>query len=423
VSDTINGVYKHQLCISVTAVLWQICVSRHAPQEKKVATLQHDETDERGRKLQAYQLTSSKEALALGVFHVANKTAAKSVSKLAWYLESVCQPYGERLLGTVLKDRPNPLTLLCNIYNSISDRASTEQLFNKLLEDKINEELGDLGIEERRSLHKLYCWMHLLAGWSDEMNKKFQKHRMSFNQEGNAFSLLYSTVKLFRFGSDYEQSLASIFLLVCEDEDAKKHVKNLERIVGSRSTTTVKDALTSLLADSALLAFLNDKECCAKDNLLVQAVSNGLKNPELTSQRIVLALMNDYLFYPTFKYLKVESKDIAAAALAPLAQAVDVLLSQIILTPKEFIQGHVKLAAPFHREPHDRVPISSHPAVAQRFVDLEDLVLKDVWSLLKQCRRCTDAEQRISYEVRIHACAHASVCHSGQYMCILLCTR
>lgn len=96
-------------------------------------------------------------------------------------------------------------SILANIRDTMSDRASTEKTFNKLLEEfrstilpEVVDNWNDLDDMEKRLCSKLnnfFCGLHLLVGMTDSCETSIKKFEIEFNDGKNIGSAVRLELK------------------------------------------------------------------------------------------------------------------------------------------------------------------------------------------------------------------------------------
>ncbi|KAK6168594.1 hypothetical protein SNE40_019794 [Patella caerulea] len=141
--------------------------------KEKDTTLYTDETRKHGHTYQTYILTDkSQNSYLLGLREMVNKSAQCTLDVLKEILFDIsahCKELSEA------KNFSVGYELLCNITNTMSDRASTEKAFNTLLQNykeevlpKVIDNYDELSVEENRTVGKLtisFADCTFFVGW------------------------------------------------------------------------------------------------------------------------------------------------------------------------------------------------------------------------------------------------------------------
>ena len=132
-------------------------------------TLYTDETRKRGVTYMTYAFTTKeKETRVLGVQEMATKSAEDTLTTLVDLIKKVSQVSGEPDLGE---------KIIVNLKNTMSDGASTEHLFNTLLEDyratlvpKLVAGFEEFSVEQQaevKQMNNFFCGLHLMIAFAD----------------------------------------------------------------------------------------------------------------------------------------------------------------------------------------------------------------------------------------------------------------
>lgn len=131
-------------------------------------------------------------------------------------------------------------------------------------------------------------------------------------------------IKLLKLqGNDYQLAWGSAFKDLCDDAELKKLVGQLHRVVGSRATWTLRDALPFWQAMDGIAKWLRSREKARTLNKHASVVLTACEHPIIRQQVTVMALVNDALTMPLFMTTKCGShKDKSSAEMGPLARDV-----------------------------------------------------------------------------------------------------
>lgn len=141
----------------------------------------------------------------------------------------------------------------------------------------------------------------------------------------DAFDIMYSVLKLFRVaGNEYEHSIGLLFQETADPAIAKL-VGSLERVVGSRSTTSFKNAWPLYKAAPHIREFLEEHKGIKNGlNQLEQAVLTATQSLAIKAQYLVMAVVYYAAIYPVFMVSKFgELKKANALQFGPLARNID----------------------------------------------------------------------------------------------------
>ena len=158
---------------------------RLAVSHQQVAELQHeqnmtlytDETSKYGSKYMVYATTTKDDEVAvLGMKPIATKSAKDTLDTLCDTLAEITQSCGVEGLSD---------TLVYNIKNTMSDRASTEKAFNTLLQEyrgtilpKVVDNFDNLPEDKQQNLKEMnnfFCGLHLLVSMAESFSSSILK--------------------------------------------------------------------------------------------------------------------------------------------------------------------------------------------------------------------------------------------------------
>lgn len=160
---------------------------------KKNTSLYTDETSKFGKSIQTYVLTDEEQnSYILGLREMFNKSGQSTLDTLNEILSDI-------ILHCYKKEKENQMnpgySILANIRDTMSDRASTEKTFNNLLEEfrstilpEIVDNWNDLDDIEKKLCSKLnnfFCGLHLLVGMADSCETSIKKFEIEFNDGKN----------------------------------------------------------------------------------------------------------------------------------------------------------------------------------------------------------------------------------------------
>ncbi|KAK6180548.1 hypothetical protein SNE40_012681 [Patella caerulea] len=206
--------------------------------KEKDTTLYTDETRKHGHTYQTYILTDkSQNSYLLGLREMVNKSAQCTLDVLKEILFDIsahCKELSEA------KNFSVGYELLCNITNTMSDRASTEKAFNTLLQNykeevlpKVIDNYDELSVEEKSHCGKInnfFCGLHLLCGMADVCEAGMKKYETGFldgkeigssvrpelkrfhKSESGTLRLLRSCSKAFARGEDEKMECICLLL-------------------------------------------------------------------------------------------------------------------------------------------------------------------------------------------------------------------
>ena len=144
-------------------------------QSKSDLTLYTDETSKYGSQYMVYATTDDKAPMVLGIKPIPSKSAQDTLNTMIELLSEISTTCNEEKLGE---------KLIINLKNTMSDRASTEKLFNVLLEqyrssilDKMLslENLPSDKIDSLKKVNNFFCGLHLLISLAENTSKVMVK--------------------------------------------------------------------------------------------------------------------------------------------------------------------------------------------------------------------------------------------------------
>ena len=141
-------------------------------------TLYTDETRKRGKVYMTYAVTSDDLSThVLGVQETPSKSAQDTLDTMVSMLHNISETTQCKELGE---------QIIVNIKNTMSDRASTEKLFNELffkyraeLVPKVVQEFERMSPEQQQSVIKMnnfFCGLHLTVSLADDFSKASKAH-------------------------------------------------------------------------------------------------------------------------------------------------------------------------------------------------------------------------------------------------------
>lgn len=150
--------------------------------EKDHTTLYTDETRKYGKCMQSYIVTDEEQnSYVLGLREMVDKSGQSTLDVFKDILSDISAYCHE-----AVHEKDIGCTILSNIRDTMSDRASTEKHFNNLLEQFRSEILPqvidnweNLSEEERQLCSKMnnfYCGLHLLVGMADTCESTLKKN-------------------------------------------------------------------------------------------------------------------------------------------------------------------------------------------------------------------------------------------------------
>lgn len=260
--------------------------------------LNSDGTTKSQRKLQGTAISN----MVMSVNEVPDGSADTLIADLSQELEKLRET--AHTLGLPNADKIN-FTL---IQSSSSDSASTQKRFNKLLEEKREEDLEKFGPggAECIDLVQNFCCMHLGVNLRKAFCDAFKADSNDTNRQDNprADVLVHEFCKLLGQHGVPEYGLGSLVFpdfLSCDSEPEKKEYYEqcrkikLDRQVGSRYFVTAANAAKILFLQEAALDFL---VYCGKHkgNKLETSVYQKLQDPTELAHLTADAIMFHHVY-------------------------------------------------------------------------------------------------------------------------------
>ena len=157
----------------------RLAVAHHQIAESRLesdTTLHTDETSKFGDQYMVYVKTNKdKEHLVLGLKPIPSKSASDTLLFLNKTLQSIGNTCGLPDLGG---------DIICSLKNTMSDRASTEKLFNTILTEyrsqllpQIVQNYDSLSVQEQtdlKSMNNFFCGLHLLISLAENTGKSLK---------------------------------------------------------------------------------------------------------------------------------------------------------------------------------------------------------------------------------------------------------
>ena len=152
----------------------------------KDTTIQTDETPKNAEIFMTYAITDQDgEAYLLGLRQMASKSAQHTLDTLKETLTDITDICQKAKAGNNIGHK-----VLCQIRNTMSDRAATESLFNKMLQTyreeclvlyKENwENFSDEAKAKLTEMHNFFCGLHLLTSMADAVSASFKTFESNF---------------------------------------------------------------------------------------------------------------------------------------------------------------------------------------------------------------------------------------------------
>ena len=172
--------------------------------EDKDTTLHTDETSKFGDQYMVYVSTNkAKRHLVLGLKPIPSKSAKDTLLYLNKTLDSIGETCGMPHLGK---------ELICNIRNTMSDRASTEKLFNSIFAEYRSQLLPQLiknfdmlSNEQQNALQSMnhfFCGLHLLISLAENSSKSLKNFEKVKLQNVDTGAEKSAKLKMFIKGSE-----------------------------------------------------------------------------------------------------------------------------------------------------------------------------------------------------------------------------
>ncbi len=170
--STIRSMNKDRILVS------QIQLASIA--SNKDTTIQTDETPKHGNIYMTYAITDQEgESYLLGLRQMASKSAKDTLETLKETLADITDICEKASAGSDIGHQ-----LLCQIRNTMSDRAATETLFNKMLQTYREECLplfyknwqhfSEEAQGKLAEMHNFFCGLHLLTSMADAVAASFK---------------------------------------------------------------------------------------------------------------------------------------------------------------------------------------------------------------------------------------------------------
>ena len=334
-------------------------------------TLYTDETTKKGTKVMAYGITTkNKETKVLGIKQMVTKSAKDTLDTLCKVVQEVtdaCQIQG-------VGDR-----IITNIKNTMSDRASTEKLFNSILQEYRSDllpqidanfsKMSDTEQENAKMMHNFFCGLHLMVSFADSFSTATNKldyetgHKAigaaadttlkPFLRSSEPSSIRFerTTAKLFAPGGQDKFGVHDLFTQHLKAKEKENHLVDFNR---QRFNIVFYDGAMTYYLAQEVSDFI--KTVYGTGNTLLKAVLLDSEDPWCLARARALGLLSKLVTGPLFRVI--EDKHIHISDIGNFYQNLSEFMSSCLRSDDVlslFIRGE---AAPEHlksRIHHDEV--------------------------------------------------------------------
>ena len=289
--------------------------------DKTETTLYTDETRKFGHTYNAFIVTDEeKRPYLLGLREMANKSAKTTLDTLKEIIQDISESVGT--------ESQSGQKILCNIKNTMSDRAQTEKAFNNLLEDYRKEILphiitnwADLNQDQKSNLSRLnnfFCGLHLLVGMADTSAEALQTFEQSYcdaegqklgiekddfsflkSNESSTVRLIRTASKCFASGGDEKSGCFQYFRTYCTE---KNRLLGFVRFRGNRFNIVFYLAEIVFFHHESIVDFFENYH--EPSNMLHKSVLSDIKEPLLIAGCKVLGLLSKLISAPLWRILE-----------------------------------------------------------------------------------------------------------------------
>lgn len=290
---------------------------------KEKTTLYTDETRKYGKCMQTYVLTDHEQnSYILGLREMVDKSGQSTLDTFKEILSDITNychdSENHQNIGYII---------LCNIRDTMSDRASTEKHFNVLLEQFRSEILpqvvdnwDSLSVDEKKlccKMNNFYCGLHLLVGMADTCEialKKFEKNYLDGKDVGSAvrpelkryhksesstLRLLRTASKCFAIGQDEKNGASLPWTTYLKSKNKKNHIVRFKH---NRFNLVFSLASAVFYHKEEISEFLNKVH--GSNNDLLKAVSLDIKADLLLAGLKAFGLISKLVTGPLWKLLE-----------------------------------------------------------------------------------------------------------------------
>lgn len=307
----------------------RLCLAKKQLQEQlsnKINTTLHtDETSKVGIKYGGFSVRDSEGSyFALGLREMATKSAQNTLDTFKEILQDISDTNKEALVNSGDK-------ILCNIQNTMSDRAATELKFNELLENYRVELLpqirtdyntmDDVGKEAVSRLNNFFCGLHGLVHMANAAQKGLcEAERANFDgnppipdkdfskaDESGCFRLLRSSCKAFARRGDEKCGCYGSFRTYMQPflTENKMISLPLQPFKGHRFNILFQNAACLYFLHHHMIKFLEKSDI--ENKRLLKSVLSDFQVPFYVAGLKALGLISKMITTPLWNLL--ESKD------------------------------------------------------------------------------------------------------------------
>ena len=321
-------------------------------EDEENITLYTDETSKYGKKYMVYATsTSSHSVRVLGLKPIATKSAQDTLDTLVDILHEISTTCKNASLGD---------SIISNIRNTMSDRAATEKLFNKMLSEYREKLLPvvvadfDKLTEEQQAkasiMNNFFCGLHLMVTFAENFAQCIREiepddigacsskdnKRFTNRTESHIIRFIRTVCKLFSRGADEKSGCYDSFTTFLA---SKGKVNILTEFKHNRFNILFYDggAVYHLLED--IEDFIHNIH--GTPNTLVKAVLLDCKEAWCRSGARALGLLSKYITTPLWRML--EDKQVHIGDMGPVYSELVVFLEQRAASAEDvalFMQGN-----------------------------------------------------------------------------------
>ena len=282
-------------------------------------TLYTDETTKFGVKYSGYHVSDQEGSMyVLGMRQLETKSAANTLAAFQEILSDIEEK--------TIESNPISKNILFKITSTMSDRASTEKKFNRLLEElragvlpELIQNWNNLSIEEQKSASSLlnfFCGLHSLVHFAEVCNASliqlenahfsgqppiFDKSFMKVS-ESSVVRLIRTTCKALARGADEKSGKYNDFNTFVTPflKENKLHSIPLEEFRGNRFNILFESAAGVFFLKDQISEFLTG----CQTNKLLKAVQHDVKVPMFMAEVKSLGLISRLITGPLWSLLE-----------------------------------------------------------------------------------------------------------------------
>ena len=284
-----------------------------ASSETSQLCLMTDETSKRGIKSNVYIVSDvHQNSYMLGLRQMATKSAATVLDTFKEILSDISEACSSMEKNTDIANDVG-YQILAEIRSTMSDRAASEKLFNKLLEEYREgylpvilgdwHNMSDEAKEHTSKLHNFYCALHLLVAFADVSSANISKFECLHTEEKqpncSTVNLIRMCAKAFARGGDEK---SGCFIHWKTFLDTEKCKTTFFRFNHNRFNVVFVLAKIVYFHHKRITHFLG--KVFGANNLLLQAIQRDIQVPVFIEGCRILGLISDLITAPFWRIVE-----------------------------------------------------------------------------------------------------------------------